>query len=199
MTTPPLWRRRWPRLDADGEKGGQAGAHETGGHQAQTESSATVSRLLAGRTRCAHMDVWSGDSLTLGLDSQKARNHASSPLNTTPPLRGGFGCLRPSLTCTYHGRPRRGDWACVVDLLGGKSRERVKLGLFGSSILAVWGWVGSCLGRGGKMLIWQGFMPRCRIRLGQLRLAAQGFPPARARPSSNRRRGFSPALRAPVL
>ena len=41
----------------------------------QTESSATVSRRSRWRrcraTRCAHMDVWSHDSLTLGLDSLK--------------------------------------------------------------------------------------------------------------------------------
>ena len=34
--------------------------------------------------------------------------------------------------------PRREARGCVVDLVGGKSRERVKLGLFGIPVWRIW-------------------------------------------------------------
>ena len=48
--------------------------------------------------------------------------------------------------------PRRGARSSVVDLFSRKSREEAELGLFGSSILALWSWgwvgVGRQAGRG---------------------------------------------------
>ncbi len=59
--------------------------------------------------------------------------------------------------------PRREARSCVVDLLGGKSRERVKLGLFGTPVWRIWlggvFWVQAVAGGGvlTKTLISMGF------------------------------------------
>ena len=57
--------------------------------------------LIEPKTRVwmsGHVTLWPYDSIR-----KNARCHALSPLNTATLLTGGSGCLRPSLTDTYHG------------------------------------------------------------------------------------------------